>query len=119
LDRNDLSMARQRVSLRKSGLPPPRADHLRTAILALLETNDKLRTNEIQSALQCIDDKRKMRIECALNSLLSKQIITLEDSVYSFNQRYAKSWEHVKRLTVDIAEKLFFSKASNGTLEDL
>ncbi len=114
LDRNDLSMARQRVRCESLGLPPPRADHLRTAILALLETKNQLRTNEIQSALQCTDDKRKMRVECALNSLLSKQIITIEDSVYSLNPRYAKSWEHVKKLTVDIAEKLFFSKANNG-----
>jgi len=114
LDRNDLSMARHRVRCESLGLPPPRADHLRTAILALLETKDKLTIGEIQSALRINDEKRKMRVEYAVNSLLSKQIIARKESGYSLDQRYAKSWERVKKLTVEIAEKLFFCATNDA-----
>lgn len=110
LDRNDLSMARQRVRYSSLGLPPPRADYLRTAILALLETKGRLTVGEIQSSLQIDEERRKRRVEQALTSLISKQIVTEKEGSYSIDQHYAQSWERVKKLTVEIGEKLFSSK---------
>ncbi len=111
LDRNDLSMARQRVRSEDLGLPPPRAGYLRTAIISLLETKGNFTAEDIQSIFQINETKRKHRVEYALASLKTKQIVTEDRGVYSLNSQYAQSWEHVKKLTVEIGEKLFSNKS--------
>ena len=114
IDGNDLSMARQHVRCKSLGLPPPRADYLRNAILALLEIKGQLTIEEIQSTLQIEEEKRKKRIQSAVDSLLSKQIVTEKGGAYSLDPRYFGSWERMKKLTVEIGERLFFSKTTNG-----
>lgn len=110
VNENDLSMARQRVRCRSLGLPPPRADYLRNAILALLETNGKMTIDEIQSALQISEEKRKRRMESALATLLRNQTITIEVGGYSLDSKYVGSWERLKNLTIEIGERLFTAK---------
>ena len=114
LDKNDLSMARQRVRCESLGLPPPRADYLRMAILALLERWEEATIQEILSGLSVGGEKRKQRVELAVASLLSRQIITEKEGAYSLDPRYVGSWERVKKLTVDVGERLFFPKAKNA-----
>ena len=114
IDGNDLSMARQHVHCKSLGLPPPRADYLRNAILALLETKEQLTIEEIQSTLQIQEEKRKRRIQSAIASLLKKQIITEKEDAYSLSPRYCGSWERVKKLTVEMGDRLFLAKTANA-----
>lgn len=111
LDRNNLSMARQHICCRSLGLPPPRADYLRTAILALLESEGRLSMTDIISAFGVTEEKRRQRLETAVASLLSRKIIVEIEDRYSLSSQYSNSWKRVKKLTTDIGEKLFSAEA--------
>jgi hypothetical protein len=114
IDKNDLIIARQHVSNTALGLPPARSDYLRTAIICKLEQNKALTANQIASAFGATDEKRTRRIERALKSLAERQILTEKDGAYALDPKYAKSWERIKKLTIDIGEQLFFTKTSGA-----
>ncbi len=106
----DLAMARQHVFNKGAGLPPARADHLRNAIISLLEDGREYKPSIVTSALSIADEKRARRVEVALKSLVQKQILTEANGAYSLNKRYLSSWECMKKITVGIGERLFFEK---------
>jgi hypothetical protein len=110
LDKNDIIIARQHVSNQALGLPPARSDYLRTAIICTLEQNKALTLNQIASTFGANDEKRIRRIERALKSLAERQIITVTDGVYALHPKYVTSWERIKKITLDIGDKLFFTK---------
>lgn len=106
----DLSLARQHVSNTALGLPPPRSDYLRTALVCLLETKERLTYGEITRELGITDEKRARRVQTALDNLLSRRILTEQDGVYSLDSRYAESWSRIKKLTLELGDQLFFAK---------
>ena len=110
IDLNDLIIARQHVSNQALSLPPARADYLRTAIVCILEQNKTLTANQIAAGFGAVDEKRTRRVERALKSLTERQILTEKDGAYTLYPKYAKSWERVKKITVDIGDSLFFTK---------
>ena len=110
VDRNDLAIARQHVCNKALGLPAPRADYLRYAITCLAEEKKTLTQTQICDAFGIADDKRKRRVEKTLAGLVGKKVLTLNEGIYALNQQYVDSWEHTKRLTVEIGDKLFFTK---------
>ena len=110
VDGNDLILARQRVFNPALGLPPPRADHLRPALIALLEREKTLTLKQILSAFGIADEKRTQRVQGALKALAERQVLTEKDEAYSLNPRYAASWERIKKLTLELGDKLFFAK---------
>ncbi len=110
VDGNDLVLARQRVFNPALGLPPPRADHLRPALIALLEREKTLTLKQILSAFGIADEKRTQRVQGALKALAERQVLTEKDEAYSLNPRYAASWERIKKLTLELGDKLFFAK---------
>ena len=97
------------------GLPAPRADYLRHAITCLAEENKTLTQTQICEALGIVDDKRKIRVEKTLSRLIRKHILTDTEGIYALNKQYVDSWEHIKRLTMEIGDKLFSTK--NPTTE--
>ena len=111
IDKNDIIIARQHVSNQALELPPARSDYLRTAIICTLEQNKALTLNQIASTFGANDEKRIRRIERALKSLAERQIITVTDGVYVLHPKYVTSWERIKRITLDVGDKLFFTKA--------
>jgi hypothetical protein len=106
----DLVMARQHVFNKASGLPPARADHLRNAIVSLLEDGQAFTTSMVASALGITDEKRTRRVEHALKGLRAKEIVTETNGANNLDNRYLSSWERMKRITVSLGERLFFEK---------
>ena len=110
IDKNDLIIARQHVVNTALGLPPPRSDYLRTAIICTLEQNRALTANQIATAFAASDEKRIRRIERALKSLAKREVLTAENGAYSLAPKYVKSWERIKRITIEVGDRLFFTK---------
>ena len=110
IDKNDLALARQHVNNQSLALPPPRADYLRYAITCLAEQKRQLTTGQILSEFGISDDKRARRVERALKNLTDKQILSEANGVYMLDANYVSSWERIKKVTVALGDRLFFSK---------
>jgi hypothetical protein len=110
IDAIDLTLARQHVNNVPLGLPPPRADFLRTALFCLLETKGRLPFPEIASELEITGEKRTRRVQDALAKLVGRQILTEQDGAYTLNPRYVESWSRIKSLTLELGDQLFFTK---------
>jgi len=109
IDKNDLRLARQHVFNRSLGLPPPRADYLPYAIIFLAEQKRHLTKKQVLVEFGISDDKRACRVERALKNLVDKQIFTEANGVYTLDSRYVSSWDRIKRVTVAVGDRLFFS----------
>ena len=110
IDAIDLTLARQHVSNVALGLPPPRADFLRTALFCLLETKGRLTFAEVASELEITGEKRTRRVQAALAKIVGRQILTEQDGAYTLNPRYVESWSRIKNLTLELGDQLFFTK---------
>jgi hypothetical protein len=110
IDKNDLALARQHVCNQSLVLPPPRADYLRYAITCLAEQKRQLTIEQVLAEFGIADEKRMCRVERALKSLIAKQFLTEASGVYALNPKYVSSWERIKRVTVAVGDRLFFSK---------
>ena len=109
-DLNDLTIARQHVCNQALGLPPPRADYLRYAIIDLVKRTESATEEQILSTFKIEDDKRKKRLERALSGLAKRGILNKKDDVYTLNLKYLSSWNRAKKVTSSIGEKLFFKR---------
>ena len=110
-DVNDLAIARQHVYSAGLGLPPPRANHLRYAIISLAEREKTLTVQQVLAEFGVVDDKRRRRVERALKNLVLKGVLIKENETYRLNPKYASTWEGTKKLTVQLGDALFFTKA--------
>jgi hypothetical protein len=113
VDQTDLAIARH-VFNSESGLPPPRANYLRYAIIQLLKNGAALTTSIVASSLGITDEKRTRRVELALNSLKQKHILTEVDGAYSLDPKYVSSSERIKQVTLTLGERLFFEKSAGA-----
>lgn len=107
---NDLAMARQHVCNQDLGLPPPRADYLRYAIIDVAKKKSPLTVKQVLAEFGVADEKRTKRVERALKNLTAKGILSEKDGVYALNEKYVSNWERIKKLTVNIGDNLFFTK---------
>jgi hypothetical protein len=114
VDQADLAIARQHVFSMESGLPPPRADYLRYAIISLFETGKTFTLSQVLSEFGIADEKRARRTDLALKSLKQKRIVTEANGVYGLDTKYLSSWERMKRITVAVGENLFFEKSAEA-----
>jgi hypothetical protein len=110
-DVNDLAIARQHVYSVGLGLPPPRANHLRYAIISLAEREKTLTVQRVLAVFGVADDKRTRRVERALKNLVLKGVLVKENETYRLNPKYMSTWERTKKLTALLGEALFFTKA--------
>jgi hypothetical protein len=110
IDTVDLTLARQHVNNVALGLPPARSDYLRTSLFCLLEAKGCLTFEEITNELKITNEKRIRRVEDALAYLVSKQILSLQDGVYTINPQYVESWGRIKNLTLELGDQLFFAE---------
>jgi hypothetical protein len=114
IDKNDIIIARQHVSKTALGLPPPRSDYLRTAIICLLEQGKALTASQVAAAFGATDEKRICRIESALKRLSERQILRVENGAYALDPKYVTSWDRIKRVTIGVGDRLFFTKTSGA-----
>jgi hypothetical protein len=110
IDVNDLAIARHHVCNQGLGLPPPRADYIRYAIINLAKKKSPLTTEQVLAEFGVADKKRTKRVERALKNLTAKGILTEKDGAYTLSEKYVSSWERIKKLTVNIGDSLFFTK---------
>jgi len=112
IDINDLAIARHHVYNGTLGLPPPRADYLRHAIIGLLEKEVALTKKQILVEFGIRDEKRIKRVERALKKLVDYGILSEKNAVYSLNLKYTTTWERIKKLVTSLGDRFFFAEKS-------
>jgi hypothetical protein len=112
IDINDLTIARQYVYNEALGLPPPRADMLRHAIIQLAGKNSALTEEQIAKALDIADEKRARRVKRTVSQLVTRGVLVEKNGAYALKPKYASSWERVRKLVTCLGDRFFFSDAS-------
>ncbi|MEM2459352.1 MAG: winged helix-turn-helix domain-containing protein [Candidatus Bathyarchaeia archaeon] len=115
IDLNDIAIARQCICNRALGLPPPRGDYLRYAIISLLRDKAALTMKQILEEFGVKDEKRAKRVGKHLKKLVDKGVINEKFDVYSLNPKYKRTWERIRKLVENIGERLFFSEKIETT----
>lgn len=115
IDVNDIAIARQCICNKALGLPPPRGDYLRYAIISLLRDKAALTMKQILEEFGVKDEKRAKRVEKHLKKLVDKGIVNEKFDVYSLNPKYKRTWERIRKLVENIGEQLFFSEKIETT----
>ncbi|MEM2995187.1 MAG: DNA double-strand break repair nuclease NurA [Candidatus Bathyarchaeia archaeon] len=107
---NDLTIARQHVYNRALGLPPPRADYLRYAIIHLAKQKETLTETDVLAEFGIKDEKRAKRVNRYVKQLVKHGILEEKKDVYSLNPKYATTWERIKKLVTNLGEQFFFAE---------
>ncbi len=119
VDINDLTIARQSVCNAELGLPPPRADYLRYAIIDLARRKGALTEKQVLEEFDIADEKRAKRVARYLKQLVKKGFLDEESEVYVLKPKYATTWERVKKLVTSLGDRLFFSNVSESETANL
>ena len=109
IDVNDLTIARQHVCNENLGLPPPRADYLRYAIIDLIRRKGAMGEKQILAEFGISDEKRGGRVKSSLKNLVGKEVLSEKNAVYSLNPKYARTWERIKKLVTSLGDRFFFA----------
>ncbi len=110
IDINDLAYGRHCIRNRVLGLPPPRADYLRYAIIYLIEEKGPLTISEICEKFDIRDEKRAKRVERYVKRSVEEGYLLEKGSRYSINPRYANTWNRLKKLVLLIGERFFYKE---------
>ncbi len=113
IDVNDLTIGRQYICNPALDLPPPRADHLRYALVDLVKRKGALTEKQILTVFNIVDEKRTKRVRRYLNFLVKQSILNEKNGIYTINQKYATTWERLKKLVTDLGDRFFFTKTSD------
>jgi len=119
IDVNDLTIARQYVCNRGLGLPSPRADYLRYAIIDLAKQKGPLTERQTLAELGITDEKRIKRVKRSLKNLVERDILNEKNEIYVLNPKYARTWEHIRKLVIDLGDRFFFTKETESPMKIL
>jgi hypothetical protein len=114
IDANDLTIARQCIISQALGLPPPRADYLRYAIINLVMRKKAIKEEQVLAEFSITDEKRTKRVKRYLKHLVKKGILSEKNEVYTLNQKYVKTWERIRKLVISLGDRFFFSQTSEA-----
>ncbi|MDH7478024.1 MAG: hypothetical protein QHH17_06565 [Candidatus Bathyarchaeota archaeon] len=112
IDINDLTIARQYVYNQALGLPPPRADYLRYAIIHLAKQKEVLTEKQILKDFGITDEKRAKRVKRYVKHLVKRDILKEKNETYILKPKYATTWERIKKLVTSLGDQFFFTKTS-------
>ncbi|MEM2915013.1 MAG: hypothetical protein QXH91_06420, partial [Candidatus Bathyarchaeia archaeon] len=112
IDVIDLTIGRQHVYNRVLGLPPPRADYIRYAIIDLAQQKRILTKKQILEEFDITDEKRAKRVERCLRSLVKSGMLSEENETYSLKPKYLTTWERIKKLVESLGDRFFLAEAS-------
>ncbi|MEM3873685.1 MAG: DNA double-strand break repair nuclease NurA [Candidatus Bathyarchaeia archaeon] len=110
IDTNELTIARHLVCNTHLGLPPPRADYIRYAIIDLLKRKGALSKKQILAEFGIKDEKRAKRVERNLKNLTKRGFLNEKNEIYTLNSKYAQTWERIKNLVKNIGDRFFFTE---------
>ncbi|MEM3725633.1 MAG: hypothetical protein QXK98_02070 [Candidatus Bathyarchaeia archaeon] len=119
IDINDLTIARQYVCNADLGLPPPRADYLRYAIIDLARRKGALTEKQVLEEFDITDEKRAKRVTRYLKQLVKKGFLDEKNGAYVLKPKYATTWERVKKLVTSLGDRLFFGNVSESETANL
>ena len=119
IDLNDLTIARQHVCNEDLGLPPPRADYLRYAIIDLAKRKGVLTEKQILTEFDITTEKRAKRVKRCLNHLVTRGILNEKNETYVLNPKYTRTWERMKKLVVSLGDRLFFTETPEAETSSL
>jgi hypothetical protein len=119
IDVNDLTIARQYVFNQALGLPPPRADYLRYAIINLATRREAITEEQILAEFGIADEKRTKRVKRYLKHLAKKGILDEKNETYALNPKYATTWERIKKLVKSLGDRFFFTQVSEAETASL
>jgi hypothetical protein len=107
IDVNDLAFGRHRILNEKLGIPAPRGDYLRYAIIYLLEKKESgLTFDEICRELDITDEKRKERVSRFVKKSVKEGFVEEKDGRFSISPRYKNTWVRLKKLVSILGEQL-------------
>jgi len=112
IDVNDLTIARQYVCNQALGLPPPRADYLRYAIIHLATRKGTLTKKQIIAEFGITEEKRIRRVKRYLKHLVRRGILHEKNETYALNSKYTTTWERIRKLVTSLGDRFFFTKTS-------
>ena len=112
IDVNDLTITRQYVCNQALGLPPPRTDYLRYALIHLARRRETLTEEQILAEFGITDEKRVKRVKRYLKHLVKRGILNETNETYALNPKYATTWERIRKLVTSLGDRFFFTKTS-------
>jgi hypothetical protein len=118
-DVNDLTIARQCVCNQALGLPPPRADYLRYAIIELIKQKRGLTEEQMVAGLGITDEKRARRVRRYLKKSVDGNILTEKNETFALNPRYETTADRVKKLVVILGDRFFSANTSETSTSTL
>jgi hypothetical protein len=119
IDVNDLTIARQYIVNHALGLPPPRADYLRYAIVDLAMRRGALTEKQVLTEFGIKDDKRISRVKRYLKYLVRNGLLDEKNETYVLNPKYSATWERTRRLVTSLGDRFFFSQTSENKTTNL
>lgn len=112
IDVNDLTIARQYVCNQALGLPPPRADYLRYALIHFARRRGTLTEKQVLAEFGITDEKRVKRVERYLKHLVKRGFLNEKNEIYTLNSKYATTWRRIRKLVTSLGDRFFFTKTS-------
>ena len=113
VDTNDLTVARQCVCNKALGLPPPRSDYLRYALIETIRQKGTLTQKQILEELNIADEKRAKRAKKYLDRSIEGGILVEKDGAYSLDSKYLTASERIRKLVTSLGDRFFFTKTSD------
>ncbi|MCD6529299.1 hypothetical protein J7L06_03310 [Candidatus Bathyarchaeota archaeon] len=114
IDKKDLDYGRYCIRNSKLGVPPPRGDFLRYAIIFLIQEAGPLTLDEICERLEVKDEKRRKRVERLLRASVKEEYLVLRGDKYEANPRYMDTWDRLKKLVRKLGDRFFFHEGEEG-----
>jgi predicted transcriptional regulator len=119
IDVNDLTIARQWACNDALGLPPPRADYLRYAIVDLIKRRGPLTEKQILAEFSIADEKRTSRVKRCLKHLMQKKVLVEKNDAYALNPKYVRTQKHIIKLVASLGDRFFFTRTADMETQNL
>jgi hypothetical protein len=110
IDVNDLTLARQHLHNPALGLPSPRADYLRYAIINVIRSKGALSPKQILAELDISEEKRAKRVARYLKRSVREAILIENDAVYTINPKYETTWNRITDLVTTLGDSFFYTR---------
>jgi len=108
IDVNDLAYGRYFIREPRLGVPPPRGDFLRYAVISLVQERGPSTFEEICKGLGVADDGRRRRVEKFLKASVRENYLVLKGDRFEGNPRYCETWSRLRKLVTLIGDRFFF-----------
>lgn len=102
-------------------LPPARGDTLRYSILYALESMGPASLDVLCDAIGVREQDRRSRVEGLLEEMCRKDVayIVRDGSTYSLSPKYRNCWENLKKLTIQIGDRMFLAQPAERSYNPL